>query len=453
MEEEKFFKIEGIELENFRSVKKGNVYFNEYTKLKNKEYDEDSFSSILGIYGPNGSGKTSIIEGLKIIKKFIEGKIIKEDLKEYVKKGEEAFKISTYYLLKSNNTYLINYVVEINKSGELVEEMLNLQKIAFNNEEGYEFLRKETIFKYNKDQGGSGFLFNDLTNVNKHIFDYLIENLRNSNNVSSILFNANFNKILFNLEEDKEGEKKEEILKIIKDLQGFFKNNVVLLTENIFEKEDETLNSLINLSLLKKGSKSIEENDIPTLENKINTYNNILSSLLNSYSLSLEVLGKRLDENNNVLCDIELTRIKDGHKIPIYYESSGIKKIILILEYLISTFNNTDYFLAIDEFDSGIFEYLLGEIVYVFENFAKGQLLFTSHNFRTLEKLSYKNIFFTTMNDEELFIKVKGVRDSSNLRKLYYRYLKNGYEKDIKFYNDTSLSDIATSFLLDEGEK
>ena len=167
----------------------------------------------------------------------------------------------------------------------------------------------------------------------------------------------------------------------------------------------------------------------------------------------MEVLGKRLDKNNNVLCDIELTRIKDGHKIPIYYESSGIKKIILILEYLISTFNKTDYFLAIDEFDSGIFEYLLGEIVYVFENFAKGQLLFTSHNFRTLEKLSYKNIFFTTMNDEELFIKVKGVRDSSNLRKLYYRYLKNGYEKDIKFYNDTSLSDIATSFLLDEGEK
>lgn len=453
MEEGKFFKIEGIELENFRSVKKGNVYFNEFTKLKNKEYDEDSFSSILGIYGSNGSGKTSIIEGLKIVKKFIDGKIIKKELKEYVKKGEETFKISTYYLLKNSNTYLINYIVEINKSGELIEELLNLQKIAFNNEDEYEFLRKETIFKYNKDQGESGFLFNDLTNVNKHIFDYLIENLRNSNNASSILFNANFNKILFNLEEDKVGGKKEEILKIIEDLQVFFKNNVVLLTENIFEKEDETLNSLINLSLLKKGSKSIEEKDITKLETKIITYNKILSSLLNSYSLSLEVLGKRLDENNNVLCDIELTRIKDGHKIPIYYESSGIKKIILILEYLINTFNKTDYFLAIDEFDSGIFEYLLGEIVYVFENFAKGQLLFTSHNFRTLEKLSYKNIFFTTMNDEELFIKVRGVRDSSNLRKLYYRYLKNGYEKDIKLYNDTSLSDIATSFLIEEGDK
>ena len=54
---------------------------------------------------------------------------------------------------------------------------------------------------------------------------------------------------------------------------------------------------------------------------------------------------------------------------------------------LIGVFNEEGTFIAIDELDSGVFEYLLGEIIYSFDNFSLGQLLFTSHNFRILEKI------------------------------------------------------------------
>ena len=36
----------------------------------------------------------------------------------------------------------------------------------------------------------------------------------------------------------------------------------------------------------------------------------------------------------------------------------------------------------IDELDSGIYEYLLGECLEVMQDKAKGQLIFTSHNLR-----------------------------------------------------------------------
>ena len=39
----------------------------------------------------------------------------------------------------------------------------------------------------------------------------------------------------------------------------------------------------------------------------------------------------------------------------------------------------------IDELDSGIYEYLLGECLEVMQDKAKGQLIFTSHNLRPLE--------------------------------------------------------------------
>ena len=41
----------------------------------------------------------------------------------------------------------------------------------------------------------------------------------------------------------------------------------------------------------------------------------------------------------------------------------------------------------VDELDSGIYEYLLGECLEVMQDKAKGQLIFTSHNLRPLEIL------------------------------------------------------------------
>ena len=49
----------------------------------------------------------------------------------------------------------------------------------------------------------------------------------------------------------------------------------------------------------------------------------------------------------------------------------------------------------IDELDSGIYEYLLGECLEVMQDKAKGQLIFTSHNLRPLEILENDSLLYT----------------------------------------------------------
>ena len=54
----------------------------------------------------------------------------------------------------------------------------------------------------------------------------------------------------------------------------------------------------------------------------------------------------------------------------------------------------------VDELDSGIYEYLLGECLEVMQDKAKGQLIFTSHNLRPLEILENDSLLYTTVNSE-----------------------------------------------------
>ena len=63
---------------------------------------------------------------------------------------------------------------------------------------------------------------------------------------------------------------------------------------------------------------------------------------------------------------------------------------------LIMVYNNPSITVAIDELDSGIFEYLLGELLNIISEKGKGQLIFTSHNLRPLETIDKGFIAFTT---------------------------------------------------------
>ena len=57
----------------------------------------------------------------------------------------------------------------------------------------------------------------------------------------------------------------------------------------------------------------------------------------------------------------EIVSIRDGKNIPLVYESEGIKRIISITSALVAVYNKESVCLLVDEFDSGIHEYLLGD--------------------------------------------------------------------------------------------
>lgn len=93
---------------------------------------------------------------------------------------------------------------------------------------------------------------------------------------------------------------------------------------------------------------------------------------------------------------------------PFLYDTNleGIKKIISILQLFIEIYNFPSITVAIDEIDSGIFEYLLGELMRIISEKGKGQLIFTSHNLRPLETIDRGFIAFTTTNPENRYIEI-----------------------------------------------
>ena len=99
----------------------------------------------------------------------------------------------------------------------------------------------------------------------------------------------------------------------------------------------------------------------------------------------------------------------------------------------------------VDELDAGIFEYLLGEIIGVLAEDAKGQLIFTSHNLRVMEKLDKKNIVCSTVNPNNRYISLRGIEKTHNRRDFYIRTIVLGGQKE-KLYDDTDLQDIGYAF-------
>ena len=98
----------------------------------------------------------------------------------------------------------------------------------------------------------------------------------------------------------------------------------------------------------------------------------------------------------------------------------------------------------IDELDSGIYEYLLGECLEVMQDKAKGQLIFTSHNLRPLEILENDSLPYTTVNPENCYIKssyIKNTQNTQNTRLSYLRTIKLGGQKE-KLYNETNIYEM-----------
>ena len=142
--------------------------------------------------------------------------------------------------------------------------------------------------------------------------------------------------------------------------------------------------------------------------------------------------------------DVELISCKRGLEIPLRFESDGIRKMISCLQLIISAYNNPGITVAIDELDAGVFEYLLGELLIIMEETGQGQFIFTSHNLRPLEVINKKFLYFTTINPENRYIKLKYVRDKNNLRDTYFREIIFGGQ-DEELYNNTKRYRLAAA--------
>ena len=177
----------------------------------------------------------------------------------------------------------------------------------------------------------------------------------------------------------------------------------------------------------------------------IDGMNIVLKNVIPGMEVEVHNFGEQLLDNGDTGYKIELLSKRGEISIPLKYESEGIVKIVSFLNVLICVYNNPSMCLVIDELDSGVFEYLLGELLAVFSDGGKGQLIFTSHNLRALEMLGKKSILFSTTNPCNRYIRLQTVQTNNNLRDLYLRSLTLGGQKE-EMYEETDSVAIGRAF-------
>ena len=383
------------ELQNFRGVEKGEVKFP--SPLSAKEYIENAetnseadinnkidtlynygYTDTLGIVGPNGTGKTTLVDALLLVKDIIYNNKIHYSeydkiLSEKNKSKEEPTIISCTFL---------------------VGPEINVQK------ELHDMKKNWTPYKETKLANYIGYLVTYRINFADKKYSVTIT--------------------------DTEGKDIEDNIEdVLEELKYFAKNNFHIIGHSCKESIYEILQEIV----FDKREKTLSQEKFIEISEIISKINKVLSSIISNTKIELEQTT-HTNINNSVsfitfLCE-------NDNRIPIEYASEGVKKLIPVLHYLIQVHNNPEKCVVIDNIDRNIFGFALGEIVLAINNNGKGQFIFTSNNSNVLTKLNSKHIICTTTNSKNRYIELHQTKSEAkdNLEDFYIRALILGGQEE-----------------------
>ena len=469
-------RMQKITIENLKNVAHGEVRFvcSTYDDILRKKAD------ILSIYGQNGSGKTTLIFSIDVLKQLLCGRRLWKDMDRFIRAGVSTARIDYEISLESEKygNYLIHYAValktkemrkmpgDMEVSGEeqhfiespvyLAEEKLQYKRI--NQEKGN---RYHGIIEYSYDNGndaifGPEIRYKEFIGKEKELADelrYLKNTVYKSGasfifsllKMSDIRKKQGFDKELINILDSLQMYGVAKLFEL-SNVQASIVNANILLPMSFCWLEDDKKNlKAMNMSIKLTDETIVPQEACELIANRFTVIDKVITKIIPDMSLRVADRGTRVDEKGEPSKIIELISVRNENEIPLRYESDGIKKLIYILYSLIEMFNDPSVTVAIDELDSGVFEYLLGEILTVLQESAKGQLIFTSHNLRPLEVLDKKSIVFSTANENNRYIRFKNVKGSNNLRDVYYQDILLGGQDEC-VYEPTSQSSIRRAF-------
>lgn len=454
-------RLERIELKDFKNVKQGII---ENTEYRNKLFYTQK-ANVIGIYGQNGSGKTAVVEALNLVKKLMSSDTLPSETKNYVNQ-EASFAVLKFVFYiedqrnqqEAVNRYVIYYettLTLVNSAEKREQKGLHLTEEAIS----YSTLGvrgKTELLRYQSDSGESSILpkvrYSELTKVNPEATVILEVAKRISwKEGRSFLFQQDVMQLLSH------PELNPEYGRILELLHFYAKMNLfIIANRNIAESgirympisfritlDDLVTSGIAPISLI--GPTVIKTSSYELVRLVVQQLNLVFGTILPEMHIELMDLGKELNEDGETVRRVELVSVRAGVKVPLKYESEGIKKILSILSTLISVYNNPSICLVVDELDSGIFEYLLGELLQMMERHAKGQLIFTSHNLRALEKLHRDSIVVSTANPNQRFIRIPHEKGHKNLRNSYLRSIDLGGVQEA-IYQSTNSYEIAYAF-------
>lgn len=416
-------------------------------------------AEILGIYGQNGSGKTAIVDALYFLQKVMVGADLDQSLEDYMTIDSDTAEIfADFNIFMDGIVFEIGYTLSLSR--EEKEIVINREILrSAKNENGIR-TNKTTFMDYQRDQTDVIFKpqkrLDEILEANKEIkTDLIVARKMAEKSNCSYIFGESSREIF--CREYKNGFQQFSVIIsslfefALKDLfvirnthSGVISANFVL--PMAFRIENNNIGAKGDFAVPLTEPILVDEERKNLLETIVEQINIVLYTIIPGLQVTIKNYGKQSLDNGEEGWKLELMSKREGMKeIPIRMESEGIIKIISILNALIQAFGNPSICLVIDELDSGIFEYMLGELLDIFKKSAKGQLIFTSHNLRALEMIDKESIMFSTTNPDNRYIHMKNVRESNNLRNMYIRSITLGGQSE-QIYEETDSLKIARAF-------
>ena len=453
-------RIKKITIKNWKNVVNGSLQLENHRK--------NYKASVLGLYGQNGSGKTALIDAIALLKFALCGRPIPKQYADFVNVDADAATLEYEFTVKDIDKkaeYNVNYSFSLKK--EIEKNAVNIDDNSLEVAEEEKAVIVDEVLSYSYECGDKK--IRKMPIINTRTSDVFLPkskyNVLTGNEDEKDLFVAKkialatsksfvFSKELLNCIRKNCEEKYHVFLFALTKFGNFelfiidVKNSGLISFDALplfFKYSNKRGNAVGNLPIPLNGSGVIPEQAFEVVNNVIKNMNIVLEQLIPNLTIGIKVIGTQTMKNGETGYIIELISKKNKKEIALRYESEGIKKIVSILQLLIVVYNNDSITVAIDELDSGIFEYLLGEILRIISEKGNGQLIFTSHNLRPLETIDKGFIAFTTTNVNNRYIRFSNVKNNNNLRDFYYRDIILG-EQDEPVYETTNNYEIALAF-------
>lgn len=448
-------RIAALTIKNFKNVGNGKIVMPSCLK---KEFVNDS-SEVLGIYGQNGSGKTAVVDAMFFLQKILVGSTLDEDITEYLTTGSQSAELEVDF-----NVFIEKVIFEVTYKVVLKREdksiVIDKESMSCAKNKNGERTNKTVFIEF--DRNDSSQLFKTAIRVQELVeenkenkTDLIVAKKMAEKSHCSYIFGESSREV-FCRQYSNGFRDYSDIIKTlyhfaVKDLFVIRNAHSGVITAQIilpmaFRIEENEGGSKGDLPVLLREPITLPFEEKELLHRIVDQINIVLNKIIPGLQIVVKEHGKQALDSGEDGWKVELMSKRDEQpEIPIRMESEGIVKIISILSALIQAYNQPSVCLVIDELDAGIFEYMLGELLDIFNTDGKGQLIFTSHNLRALEMLDKENIIFSTVNPDNRYIRMKNVRESNNLRKQYIKALTLEGQDEV-IYDETNSLKIARAF-------
>lgn len=383
-------RLQEINISNLKKVKSGDAAFPSY---KREEFFSRE-SDILAMFGQEGSGRSSLVNALLILKNILLGDPFFDDIEDYIWDDTRYFDINYKFSVEvEEDQYLISYRIYYDKADSIsLKEYISRKKVI---DDGF---KRKRSFKIDYPEEESDNIFSaDLQEIEVSNFD------------------------------------NEDFREIVSALKNYARNDL-----NVFRNDIKL--PILNSNLVKlKEMKDVETKELNYLvahDHSIISQNNLISNMEKlTYNISrvlgetfpnISVNAKEVDEK---IINIELFS-KDKSKL-LKDKSKEINNLISIMIVLLPMIEKTSACVAVDKLEIdkiGDFKFKLAELI---KNEAKGQMVIITNDFKFLNQLGNESLIYTTWNPKNRYKKFERITSIDDTKEFYYRslYIKSKNKK------------------------